>query len=98
MGAVWCVEHMRTGQRAALKVLRSELAVRPDIVGRFINEARAATAISDPGIVRVIDAGQHDGVPYILMELLEGEGLDMKLKRRGALTILEALRIARQVA
>ncbi len=99
MGAVWLAEHVQLGRRAAIKVLHSEFSGKPDIVQRFFNEARAATAISDPGIVQIFDFGQHtDGSAYIVMELLEGDPLDRRLKDRGALPIADALRITRQVA
>jgi len=99
MGSVWLAEHVALGRRAALKMLHPEFSNQPDIVSRFFNEARAATAIRDPGIVQVFDFGQHiDGRAYIVMELLEGEPLDRRLKREGALSIGDGLRLMRQVA
>jgi eukaryotic-like serine/threonine-protein kinase len=99
MGSVWLAEHIALGRRAALKVLHPEFSTRPDIVTRFFNEARAATAIADPGIVQIFDFGQHiDGRAYIVMELLDGEPLDRRLRREGALTLFDALRLMRQVA
>jgi tRNA A-37 threonylcarbamoyl transferase component Bud32 len=99
MGAVWLAEHAMLGRRAALKVLHPELSSRSEIVTRFFNEARAATAIADPGIVQIFDFGQHtDGSAYIVMELLDGEPLDRRLARHGALGLPDALRIMRQVA
>ena len=98
MGAVWIAQHVELEHRVAIKLLRPDLAIRPDVVGRFANEARAATTIRDPGIVRVFDVGHHGAVPYIVMELLDGEPLDVRIKRRGALSVIEALHIARQVA
>jgi len=59
MGSVWLAEHIALGRHAALKVLHPEFSNRPDIVARFFNEARAATAIADPGIVQIFDFGQH---------------------------------------
>jgi eukaryotic-like serine/threonine-protein kinase len=68
MGSVWLAEHIALGRRVALKVLHSELSNRPDIVTRFFNEARTATAIADPGIVQIFDFGQHvDGSAYIVI-------------------------------
>jgi len=68
-------------------------------VQRFFNEARAAAAINDPGIVQILDFGSHDdGRVYIVMELLEGEPLDRRLTRVGALPVTDAVRIIRQVA
>ncbi|HEX3476385.1 MAG TPA: protein kinase [Kofleriaceae bacterium] len=99
MGSVWLAEHIALGRRAALKVLHPEFSNRPDIVARFFNEARAATSIADPGIVQIFDFGQHaDGSAYIVMELLDGEPLDRRLRRAGALSLADGLRLMRQVA
>jgi serine/threonine protein kinase len=99
MGTVWLAEHTMLGRRAALKLLHPMFTTRSEIVTRFFNEARAATAISDPGIVQIFDFGQHvDGTAYIAMEMLEGEPLDRRLKRMGRLPVGDALRIMRQVA
>jgi len=99
MGTVWLAEHAMLGRRAALKLLHPMFSARPDIVTRFFNEARAATAISDPGIVQIFDFGHHvDGSAYIAMELLDGEALDKRLRRLGRLAVPDALRIMRQVA
>ncbi len=99
MGAVFLAEHTLIGRRAAIKVLLPELSVRREIVDRFFNEARATSAVSDPGIVQVFDFGFHtDNSAYIVMEFLEGEPLDLRLKRLGVLPIADGLRITRQVA
>jgi serine/threonine protein kinase len=80
MGAVYLAEHTLLGRRAAVKVLQPNLSSNQDIVQRFFNEARAATAIADPGIVQIFDFGYHtDGSAYIVMEFLEGEPLDARL-------------------
>src|SRR5215831_10015949 len=98
MGEVWIAEHAMLGRRAAIKVLRAELSSQAEIVARFFNEARAATAIADPGIVQIFDFGHHEGSAYIVMELLDGEPLDKRLDRLGMLPLRDALRITRQVA
>jgi serine/threonine protein kinase len=99
MGAVWMAEHAMLGRRAAIKILHPSFSTRQDIVTRFFNEARAATAIADPGIIQIFDFGFHtDGSAYIVMELLDGEPLDRRLQRLGALPIGDALRLCRQVA
>jgi eukaryotic-like serine/threonine-protein kinase len=99
MGAVFLGEHTLIGRRAAIKILLPELSSRRDSVDRFFNEARATTAISDPGIVQVFDFGfTGDNVAYIVMELLEGEQLDVRLARLGRLSPADALRITRQAA
>src|SRR5687768_13819929 len=86
MGAVYVAEHSLIGRRAAIKVLLPQLSAHQEIVQRFFNEARAATAISDPGIVQIFDFGYHtDGSAYIVMEYLDGETLDARLRRFGRL-------------
>jgi hypothetical protein len=98
MGTVWLAEHLMLGRRAAIKLLHPMYSARPDIVTRFFNEARAAAAIADPGIVQIFDFGEHDGTAYIAMEVLEGEPLDHRLRRLVRLPLGDALRIMRQVA
>ncbi len=98
MGTVWLAEHLMLGRRAAIKLLHPMYSARPDIVTRFFNEARAAAAISDPGIVQIFDFGEHEGTAYIAMEVLEGEPLDHRLRRLIRLPLGDALRIMRQVA
>ena len=99
MGTVYLAEHVLLGRRAAIKTLLPALSVQSEIVDRFFNEARATSAISDPGVVQIFDFGYHvDGTAYIVMELLEGESLADRLDRLHKLPVAEALRIARQVA
>ena len=82
MGSVYVAEHPVLGRRAAVKVLRQEYAVDASLVGRFINEARASSAIKHPGIIEVFDVGTlAEGVPYLMMELLEGETLGRRIER-----------------
>ncbi|MBK7535696.1 MAG: serine/threonine protein kinase [Myxococcales bacterium] len=99
MGAVYVAQHTLLGRKAAIKVLLPALSTQPEVVHRFFNEARAVTSISDPGIVQVFDFGHHkDGSAFIVMELLEGEPLNVRMAQRGRLPVVEALRIGRQVA
>ncbi|KAB2895619.1 MAG: serine/threonine protein kinase, partial [Kofleriaceae bacterium] len=100
MGAVYAGEHSLLGRKAAIKMLLPTLSQNQEIVQRFFNEARAATAIQDPGIVQIFDFGYHavDGSAYIVMEYLEGEPLDSRLKRLGRLNPFDALRIMRQAS
>jgi serine/threonine-protein kinase len=98
MGAVYLAEHALLGRRAAIKVLLPSLSARRDVVDRLFDEARATSAICDPGIVQVFDFGFHAGGAYLVMEYLDGESLDARLRARGRLAAHEALRIARQLA
>ncbi len=98
MGTVWIGEHTLLGRRAAIKVLLPEYSTREEIVQRFFNEARAVTAISDPGIVQVFDFGHAQGSAYIVMELLDGEAMDARLARIGRFGPADAIRLMAQVA
>src|ERR1700733_6281930 len=80
MGTVYLAEHSLIGRRAAIKVLHAKYSQEAEIVGRFFNEARAATSSADPGIVQMFDFGYHDATAYIVMEFLEGEALDARLR------------------
>ena len=98
MGAGYRATHTLLGRPAAIKLLLPVLSHQREIVDRFFNEARATTAVSDPGIVQVFDFGIHtDGSAYIVMELLEGEPLEARIQR-GTISVADALRITRQVA
>ena len=98
MGAVYSAEHSLIGRVAAVKLLLPELSQNQDIVTRFFNEARAATAIRHPGIVEIYDFGYHsNGAAYIVMELLQGEPLANRMAR-GRMAAQPALAIVRQIA
>ncbi|MCA9677254.1 MAG: serine/threonine protein kinase, partial [Myxococcales bacterium] len=99
MGAVYVGVHTLLGRRAAVKVLLPELSRNQDIVQRFFNEARAATAIRHAGIVEIYDFGfSADGSAFIVMEYLDGESLSARMRRDGRLDLLFALGVARQAA
>ncbi|HEX3475038.1 MAG TPA: serine/threonine-protein kinase [Kofleriaceae bacterium] len=103
MGVVYLARHAALGRAAAVKVLHPELSTNQSIVTRFFNEARAASAVRDPGIVEVFDFGFEDRSAYIVMEYLEGESLGDRMQRgRSAigatLTIVRAIARALQAA
>ena len=86
MGIVYAARHIRLHERVAIKMLLPEAAVQPDVVERFLREARAAIRIKSPHCVRVLDVGSiAGGVHYIVMEYLEGDDLAGVLKKRGPL-------------
>jgi serine/threonine protein kinase len=96
-GEVYLVENPLIQRRAAVKVLHTALAQDAELVRRFLNEARAASAIRHPNIIDVLDAGgTADGAPYILMEFLEGVSLQKRLADRGRLPLRDVLEVARQ--
>ena len=99
MGAVYLAEHPGIGRKVAIKVLRSELDHDPQLLIRFLNEARAANAIRHPNIIEVLDSGTTArGASYLVMELLEGESLSARIKRLSRLAERSALEIAMQTA
>jgi serine/threonine protein kinase len=99
MGAVYLAEHPEIGRRVAVKILRPELIRDRSLLVRFLNEARAANAIRHPNIIEVLDSGTTpEGVPYLVMELLEGEVLAGRIRRVGHLPLREALEFSYQAA
>jgi eukaryotic-like serine/threonine-protein kinase len=96
MGAVYLAEHPFMGRKAAIKVLRREFAEDVGLVERFMNEARAANAIRHPNIIDIIDVGRMpSGIPYLMMEFLEGESLAHRILR-GTIPLPEAMDIILQ--
>lgn len=94
MGTVYEVEHVALGKRFVLKVLSRELECRPDLVRRMRNEWRALGRLDHPNIVNVTDAGTTaTGVPFFVMERLEGETLAARLVRERRLAPTEALEV-----
>jgi serine/threonine protein kinase len=99
MGDVFSAVHTVMGRKAAIKVLRPEHCGDPALVQRFFNEARAANSIRHPNIVEVLDVGiLPAGLPYITMELLEGETLAERLRRLGTMDIDQAVNFAVQAS
>jgi tetratricopeptide (TPR) repeat protein/TolB-like protein len=97
MGQVWRAHDSRLGRDVAVKVLPAEFASDPERLQRFEREARATAALSHPNILAVFDIGSHDGEPYIVEELVEGDSLRDRLKR-GQLPLDEAADLAAQIA
>src|ERR671912_2816750 len=79
MGEVYRARDSRLGRDVALKVLPSSFSANPERLARFEQESRAAAALNHPNILAVYDVGQHDGVPFIVSELLLGETLRARL-------------------
>lgn len=98
MGQVYKADHQVLPRHAAVKLLRPELTANTEIVQRFFNEAKAATAIRHPGIVEVFDFGYTDaGRAFLVMEFLEGEPLSRRIDR-GPLREGDAAQFARGIA
>ncbi len=93
MGIVYEAVHEGLGSRVALKKMAADMAT-PDNVARFLREARAAANLRSPHVARVVDVGTTNaGVPWLVMELLDGEDLATAVARRATLPVDEACRI-----
>ena len=98
MGAVFRATDLHTGGAVAVKFLDRDLVRDPVHRQRLRREAEVTAALTSPRIVRVFDVGERDGVPYLVMEFVEGETLGERLRREGPLAVDEVLRIALEVA
>ena len=97
MGEVYRARDTRLGRDVAVKVIPAELARDPERIKRFEQEARAAGALSHPNVCAIHDLGTHEGSPFVVMELLEGDTLRERLAA-GPLPARKAIDYAAQVA
>ena len=97
MGEIWEADDTLLGRRVAIKVLAEELAGDPVALRRFRREARATAKLDHPNVIRVFDFVDGE-IPFLVLELLEGQTLADRLGRDGALSPAEAARIAAAVA
>ena len=97
MGEVHKARDPRLGRDVAIKVLPALYSRDPDRLRRFEQEARAASALNHPGILTVYDIGEHEGAPYVVAELLEGQTLRERIAAT-PLPIRKALDYAIQIA
>ena len=84
-------------RNVAIKVLRGDLSNDEKFVRRFQREALSASSLAHPNIVEMYDVGEDDGLYYIVMEYIEGKTLKQLLKKRGTLTLSEAIDIMLQL-
>ncbi|HVE66412.1 MAG TPA: serine/threonine-protein kinase, partial [Thermoanaerobaculia bacterium] len=97
MGEVYRAHDTRLKREVAVKVLPSSFSTDPDRLRRFELEAEAAGRLNHPNILAIYDVGTHDGAPYVVSELLEGETLRVVLAD-GPLPLRRALEYARGIA
>ncbi|MGL4552892.1 MAG: serine/threonine-protein kinase, partial [Gemmataceae bacterium] len=99
MGTVYLAEDVRLGRKAAVKVMRPELAAKPRERERFLREARAAAAVEHDHIVAIWGIGEAaDGSPYLVMPFLQGETLADRLAREPVADARLVLKVAKDVA
>src|SRR6185295_11966434 len=85
MARVFEGRHAELGVRVALKLVQPTFASHPVAAARFLREAKAASQIRHQNVVTVFDIGTHEGVPFIVMEFLEGADLATLLEQKGVL-------------
>lgn len=97
MAEVYRARDTRLGREVALKVLPKAFAADPERIQRFEREARAIGMLNHPNILAVYDVGEHEGLPYLVTELLDGETLQQRLKH-GPLPLRKSIEYGQQVA
>ncbi|HTB56521.1 MAG TPA: serine/threonine-protein kinase [Polyangia bacterium] len=99
MGAVYQAEHALIEKRVALKILFQDLTRRPDLVARFLQEAKSASRIGQENVIDISDFGQSaDGLVYIAMEFLDGRDLGKTLRAEKQLPWARTRPILMQIA
>jgi serine/threonine protein kinase len=97
-GMVYLAEHVHLGRKAALKLLRPELAADPEFRERFIREARLAATLDHPNVLPVYDAGEEAGELFLAQRLVQGMDLGAYLGREGRLPPGRALDLLEPIA
>jgi mono/diheme cytochrome c family protein len=99
MGSVYVAVHDTLLRKVAVKVILPELAASPELVERFVDEARQVSRLGHPALVQVFDFGTTpEGQRYSIMELLEGTDLARALERAGTFTAARAAKIGAEIA
>lgn len=98
MGAVFRAEDLSDGSVVAIKVLRPDLAARPESLRRFQKEARLLAEIHNPFVTNLLEVNEDDGIHFLALDFVDGESLAHRLEERGKLDSGEALEILAQVA
>lgn len=96
MGEVYLADDTKLGRKVAIKFLNEKFSKDEDLLNRFIQEAKAASALNHPNLITVYEVGEHEGSHYIATEFIEGQTLRERMKER--LTFDDALSISVQAA
>lgn len=97
-GIVYRAEHATMKRPGAVKILSPGFTTDKKAVMRFLREARAGAALRHPNLVQVLDAGEEQGLYFLVMELVDGESLQAIIDREGPLPLQRALHLGVQIA
>ncbi len=98
MGKVYRARHRRLGKVVALKVMKPSLLTSPEALARFRREMAAVGPLDHPHLVEAYDAGEQDGIVYLILKLIDGVDLQQLVRQRGPLPVAEACELVRQAA
>src|SRR3954453_14555777 len=97
MGEVYLAKDNKLGRQVALKILPEQFATDPERIGRFVREARAASALNHPNIITIHEIGEDSGANYIATEFIDGKTLRERMFER-PLSFEEVMSVAVQAA
>lgn len=98
MGTVFVAHDQELDRKVAVKLLAASLMHDAEVLERFEREARLTAKLDHPNIVPIYDVGRHEGRPFIVMKLLQGDSLVGRLRAKGGFTTDETLKLMRQLA
>ena len=97
MGSIWRAHHLVLAAPVAVKLIDREAIPDEETLGRFMREAQSAATLRSPHVVQILDYGVDDKLPFIVMELLDGENLAQRLRRLGKLASGDTARIVTHI-
>src|SRR5262249_47649895 len=98
MGSVWVARHIALDEPVAIKLITVSREQVADAEMRLQREAKSTARLRSPHVVQLLDYGVDRGIPYIVMELLVGENLGSRIRRKGRLSLAAAASITEQIA
>lgn len=97
MGSIWRAHHLVLQAPVAVKLIERDAVTDEETLGRFMREAQSAATLRSPHVVQILDYGVDDKLPFIVMELLDGENLAQRLRRLGRLGSADTARIVTHI-
>ena len=97
MGSIWRAHHLVLAAPVAVKLIDREAVPDEEMLARFMREAQSAATLRSPHVVQILDYGVDDKLPFIVMELLDGENLAQRLRRLGRLSLTDTARIVTHI-